>query len=611
MDKIVVLDFGGQYAHLIANRIRRLNVYSEIKDASTKAEDLLEYKGIILSGGPLSVFEENAPKFDSEIFDLGVPILGICYGHQLLMQTLGGKVEKGKIKEYGLAELEIEDQKSIFKNLQDRPNLSSQLLGRIIENVWMSHGDEVTELPIGFETLASTNDCKNAAVWNPEKKIVGIQFHPEVTHTDKGMQMLDNFINICECSRDWNLEHFFREKVNEIKEKVGNKKVFLLISGGIDSTVTYLLLAEALGAHNVYGLLVDTGFLRKNEREEIEITLRKLGVNLHVHDGKEEYFEALDKVYNPEEKRKIIGDLFVKILEKETNKLNITSGDWMFAQGTIYPDTIESGGTKHSDKIKTHHNRVEKIQELIDEGRLIEPIAELYKDEVRDVAAQMGLDEKLVWRHPFPGPGLAIRIICSEKEFFPDRAFELEHRINLLLQPKRLKAKIFPIRSVGVQGDARSYKNPVAVHGIAEFAQLEKVGTDLINKYPILNRAIYCVSDSEIINYGLTEGLKLTPNRVELLQKADEIVRKAIEENNLTRKIWQFPVVLIPININGRKGESIVLRPVASEEAMTANFYKLPTDVLKSIVLDILSLDGISGVFYDITNKPPGTIEWE
>lgn len=600
MDKIAVLDFGGQYAHLIANRIRRLGVYSEILDGETPAAKLREYKGIILSGGPSSVTAKDGLKCDAGVFKLGIPILGICYGHQLMGQTLGGKVSKGIVREYGFAQIKFFEKKSVFKNVKSS------------ENVWMSHFDQVVKAPKNFKIIGSSKDCPIAAMANYEKNLFGVQFHPEVTHTPCGMKILDNFIDVTGAKRQWNISKYIETILEEIKEKVGNRKVFLLISGGVDSTVAFLLLNKALGGDRLYGLFVDTGFMRLNEKKEVSAALKKVGVkNLHVYDASKEYFAALKNVYDPEEKRKIIGNLFLDIQDKVSNQLKLNPKEWLIAQGTIYPDTIETGGTKHADKIKTHHNRVPKIQELIKQGLVLEPIAQLYKDEVRLVGEKLGLKKELAWRHPFPGPGLAVRCLCTKKADYPEKVLELEKSIDLVVSKSGLRAKILPIKSVGVQGDERTYRHPVVLYGAKKsWEVLNQLSTQLTNQFPEVNRVLFGLTPAIIDNLDIQTDY-LTFARTALLQKADKIVMDFIRTAKIHKDIWQFPTVMIPVSVNKAKTESIVLRPVCSEEAMTANFYKMDFDKLEKLVKKLSALKGISGIFYDVTNKPPGTIEWE
>lgn len=600
MDKIAVLDFGGQYAHLIANRVRRFGVYSEIKDPETSAAELADFKGIILSGGPSSVNSDDGLTCDPGIFELGVPILGICYGHQVIGKHMGAKIEKGQVREYGRAVVDFDSHEGIFAGLKDS------------EEVWMNHFDQIVVPPEGFKIVGKTEDCPVTAMADFEKNIYGVQFHPEVTHTPCGNQFLENFVNLTGAEKSWNIDNYIEDIVEEIKEQVGDKKVFLMISGGVDSTVAFLLLDKALGSDRVYGLFVDTGFMRMNERDEVESALKDIGVtNLHVYDAASEYFEALKGVYEPEAKRKIIGDLFLDIQAKVSDDLGLDPEHWMLGQGTIYPDTIETGGTKHADKIKTHHNRVERVQKLIDEGKVIEPIAQLYKDEVRLVGEKLGLNAKMVNRHPFPGPGLAVRCLCAESEDRFEGMEEVEAKINGVVAADGLKAKVLPLKSVGVQGDERTYRHPVCLYGKrVDWDRLDSLSTRLTNQFHDINRVIYCLNTDEIEGVEVPPGY-LDRERISTIQKADKIVMDYIAEAKIEKDIWQFPTVLIPVSLGSRPGESVVLRPVCSLEAMTANFYPMATNHLDELVGRLNDVEGVSGIFYDITNKPPGTIEWE
>jgi GMP synthase (glutamine-hydrolysing) len=600
MDKIAILDFGGQYSHLIGNRIRKIGVYTEILDPRVSIEKLKDYKGIVLSGGPASVHAEGSLQCDPKVFELGIPILAICYGHQLLAHTLGGKVEKGEVREYGSAELNFNDTPSIFEGLEK------------VEKVWMSHFDQVTEIPEGFKIVASTKDCNVAAMINEDKKLYSIQFHPEVTHTKNGIKVLENFTDITGAKKEWNIDSYVEDIVADIKTRVGDKKVFLMISGGVDSTVAFLLLSKALGNDRVYGLFVDTGFMRKDERSEVEKALIDIGVeNLHVYDASDEYFEALDGVYEPEEKRKIIGNLFIDIQSKVSDDLNLNPEEWFLAQGTIYPDTIETGGSSHSHTIKTHHNQVERILKMKAEGKVIEPLDQLYKDEVRLVGKRLGLNDQMVWRHPFPGPGLAVRTLCSKESDKFEGMEELEIEINEVAKDKGLKAKVLAIKSVGVQGDERTYRHPALLYGETKnWDDLDSMGTRLINQFAEINRVLLSVSPHSGADFSILTG-HMTRQRILLIQNADKVVMDFISAKKIDRDIWQFPTVMIPVCSNGKNEESIVLRPVCSTEAMTANFYRMDFDLLAELSKELEAIDGVGAVFYDITNKPPGTIEWE
>lgn len=613
MDKIAIIDFGGQYAHLIGTRVRRMGVYSEIFSEDVDPKILKEYKGIILSGGPQSVYEEDSPKCDEEIFELGIPVLGICYGHQYMNYVLGGKVSPGETKEYGLANVKLSAKSPLFVELEKEKNEREF-------QMWMSHGDEVSELAPEFSQIGSTSDCVNAAAANEKKNLYGVQFHPEVTHSLQGNKVLENFVfNICKAGKSWEFDKaFVEEKIQKIRQNVGDKRVFLLISGGVDSTVAFALIAKAIGSEKVYGLFVDTGFMRKNEGLEVEKSLKGIGVNLHIKDASSLFFERLKGVSDPEKKRVIIGDTFLDVKDQVAAELNLLSGDWLLGQGTIYPDTIESGGTKRADKIKTHHNRVDKIIELKEKGLLIEPIADLYKDEVRKIGELLGLPKEMVWRHPFPGPALAVRCLCNSKNELDDEIKVLNKELADFTKDKDFVtfSRVLPVRSVGVQGDARTYKHAAIIgSNLGEFDEfwlnLGDLSSKITNKIKGFNRVLLSLNEKTIDLMEAREEKFLTPERITLLQEADFLTNQKLKDFGLYDKIWQFPVVLVPVSVNDIKGESIILRPVLSTEAMTAEFAKLPLNFLKDIAKSLLQINGISGVFYDITNKPPATIEWE
>ncbi|OVE75099.1 hypothetical protein BVX95_00205 [archaeon D22] len=595
MDRIAVLDFGGQYAHLIANRIRRVGVYSEIFHSDVSADALKDFKGIIFSGGPQNISEDDSLKCDSKIFDLGIPILGICYGHQLTQYNFGGEISRGKTKEYGRSVLNIVKKVPLFEGLGSD------------EIMWMSHGDYVSKLGAGFEIIGSTEDCETAAVYNQEKNIYGIQFHPEVTHSVNGMKIFENFVNLCDCKKSWDMNKFIEEETSKIKEFVGDRNVFLLVSGGVDSNVCFALLNKALGSERVYGLHIDNGFMRLDESKKVEDKFREIGFdNFHVVDSSEVFLSKLIEKYEPEEKRKIIGHTFIDVQQEELAKLGLDPEKWVLGQGTIYPDTIESGGTKNSKTIKTHHNRVEIIEKLISEGKVIEPIKELYKDEVREVGKLLGLPDELIDRHPFPGPGLGVRCLCAKENF--DASKDATKKSNEIAKENGLSAFVLPIKSVGVQGDARTYNHPVALFGGNGWDNYEKASIDITNNVEEVNRGVRLLSDTNLKNAKVVDSY-LTRDRLDKLRIVDDIVSEFLKENNLYDKIWQFPVVLVPLSFEG--GESIVLRPINSVDAMSASFSRIDEELLKSLTEKIMAVEGVDAVFYDVTNKPPGTIEWE
>ncbi len=588
---IVILDCGGQYAHLIANRVRRLGAFSEIRTAETPAAALKGAAGIILSGGPQSVYESGSPQPDKGIFDLGIPILGLCYGHQWIGHVLGGSVQPGTVKEYGRTDIDlVVPPSALFRGVPAHTV------------VWMSHGDEVRALPPGFRVTAKSATCSIAAMADESHRIFGAQFHLEVTHTEHGMTMLKNFLGLCQAA-PWSMQRFEDRIGAQVREQVGDRKVFMLVSGGVDSTVAFTLLNTVLGTERVQGLLVDTGLMRKGEVAALQSAFHRLGVrNLRIVDASDEFFAVLRSVYDPEEKRKRIGDTFLAVQKRVSEEMHLRMEDgWMLGQGTIYPDTIETGGTKHADHIKTHHNRVPAVQAMIDQGLVVEPLAELYKDEVRTLGEELGLPHDFVSRHPFPGPGLGVRILCAERPTSPGTLTKLGVP-NIAL----------PVRSVGVQGDGRTYRQALALfseHLCVVTPEHQKLATTIPNMHSIYNRVLLCTSHASPPMFVFSPGF-IDRARTDLLREADAVVDEEVRAANLYEAIWQFPVVLLPFGTKPG-GQSIVLRPISSTDAMTADAYVLPEPVLRRITDRVSQLPGIDLVFIDLTNKPPGTIEWE
>jgi GMP synthase (glutamine-hydrolysing) len=584
--QVSVLDAGGQYCHLIARRIRDLGVYAEVLPSDAPASQLSTRKAIVISGGPSSVYEAGSPTVDPQIFSLEAGVLGICYGHQIMARLLDGSVRKGERGEYGHATLEI---------LAESPLLAG--LGRS-EPVWMSHRDVVASPPPGFTVLARTDTCGVAAMGNDVQKQYGVQFHPEVVHTRRGTRILSNFIfDICGCERDWDPKSQVRQLEERIRQEAGSRSVFFFVSGGVDSSVAYTLCLRALGADRVRGTYVDTGFMRAGETEFVRDTFSAVSPRgFHIEDASAEFFQSVEGVTDPEEKRRRIGERFVCVQERILQSGHFLDGDWILGQGTIYPDTIESGGAAKADVIKTHHNRVSGIQRLIEEKRVIEPLASYYKDEVRRIGAELGLPAELLNRHPFPGPGLAIRILCSGSE----RRLEPTDR-----------GWIIPVRSVGVQGDARTYRPVLALDEVpGESGNLQYEATTLVNSVPGINRAIALCGSHRPLKSMRVFKADLRKDRVEKLRQADAIVRRLSQRSGFDAKVWQFPVILIPVGVFGRT-DSLVLRPVDSVDGMTAQSVPMERSLLERMTRELLQLDGVCAVFYDLTHKPPATIEWE
>ena len=596
---IVVLDFGGQYAHLIANRIRRLRVHAEIRSPETAVADLQDADGLILSGGPASVYDPEAPAYNPEILALDKPMLGLCYGHQLLCHRLGGQVEMGTTHEFGAAYMHVHKAEGVLAGLDVR------------ERVWMSHRDHVAALPPGFVVLGATEDCPVAAMGDAERKIYGLQFHPEVTHTVRGMEILDNFAALCGAERNWTMERYTEETIERLQEQAQGRNVFLFVSGGVDSSVAFLLLNRALGVERVLGLHIDNGFMREGETALVERLMKGAGLhNLEIVDASTEFLAATEGIADPEEKRRRIGEEFIRVRDRALAALALDPDEWLLGQGTLYTDTIESGGTENAAVIKTHHNRVGVIDQLLAEGKVVEPLDQLYKDEARTLGETLGLPHHLIWRHPFPGPGLAVRALCSEGLDAETKARGAE-----LVEAQKVAATfglaldVLPLRSVGVQGDSRTYAHPAVVTGQREWKTLEALSTELTNNFPSINRVIYLLGPTPRPQQNIKAGY-LTRDRLDLLRQADAISMAALERHGLMEEVTQMPTVLLPLSSDGVQ-ESVVLRPIATSDFMTARFCPLPQAFLDDVCERLLALAGIEAVFYDITHKPPGTVEWE
>ena len=511
-DTILVLDFGGQYCHLIGRRIREHGIYSEIVPHDVSPEDIValnekfNVKGLIFSGGPSSVYEPNAPKLHPRILEVNLPILGLCYGHQLLAQLTGSKVEPATCKEYGIAQVAIDKPVGVLEGLSEK------------EQVWMSHGDTVFAPPPEFEALAHTENCPVAAFRHKTKPIYGLQWHPEVIHTENGMRMLQNFIfQVCKCQANWQIEDLIGKMVKELQTETQGARAIIGLSGGIDSSVATALAAKALG-ERLTAVYVDHGFMREGETEQIREAFQKFPIRFIVANAQERFMAKLRGVTEPETKRKIMGEEFIRVFEEIANE----SGAEYLIQGTIYPYRIVSVFRKNSDKIKSHHN-VAGLPEKIKFKKILEPLRDLYKDEVRKVARMLDLPKEIVNRQPFPGPGLAVRIIGP-----------------------------------------------------------------------------------------------LTDEKVAIAKKADRIVREEIEKNGLSEKLWQYFAVVTNTKATGVKGDAraygyvVAVRAMESREAMTASFAKLPYFVLEKMSTRITNeIPQVTRVVYDVTHKPPATIEWE
>ena len=509
-DLILIIDFGSQYTQLITRRVREVNVYSEIHPHSISFEEVqrLKPKGIILSGGPMSVYDDSAPSIDTRIFNLKIPLLGLCYGLQLICKNFGGTVEPAANREYGKSVLRVTDNSDILNGVEDA------------SIVWMSHGDYLSELPKGFKVVGESDYSPICAISNQSRKIYGLQFHPEVVHTEKGEKIIKNFLfDICKCKGDWTSQNFIEEQLENIKTTVGSSKAICALSGGVDSTVAAILVKKAIG-DNLICIHIDNGLMRKNESEKVrKLFDEKLKLN-HIHvDASERFLNNLKGVFDPEKKRKIIGKTFIEVFEEEALKIK---GAEYLVQGTLYPDVIESVPVKGvSATIKTHHN-VGGLPEKM-HLKLIEPFRELFKDEVRKVGKNLNIPPEFIYRHPFPGPGLGVRVLGE-----------------------------------------------------------------------------------------------ITKEKLEILREADDIFITAIKEEGLYNSIWQAFTVLLPVSSVGVMGDArtyefvLSLRAVTSVDGMTADWYTFEHDFLSSVSNKIINrVRGVNRVVYDISSKPPATIEWE
>jgi len=581
--QVTILDAGGQYCHLIARRVRELGVYAEVRPSETPADELRGRRAIIISGGPSSVYEAGSPTVDPAIFTQGTPLLGICYGLQLMAHLMGGEVRKGVKGEYGHARVHLTARDRLFDGLD------------AVEHVWMSHRDRVETPPPGFALLASTSTCPVAAIGDASKGLYGIQFHPEVVHTSKGQQVLENFVfGIAGCAKDWDPRGRVPLLEEKIREVAAGRNVFFFVSGGVDSSVAYTLCLRALGPDRVRGAYVDTGLMREGETEFVrDVFMAMSPGTFSVVDASQDFLDALKGIVEPERKRHIIGEMFVNVQDRVLQTGHYLDADWILGQGTIYPDTIESGGTAKADLIKTHHNRVAGIQRLIDENRIIEPLTSFYKDEVRAIGRELGLPAEMLDRHPFPGPGLAIRLLCADEAKPVVRNSE---------------GWVLPVNSVGVQGDSRSYRAALALEHISE-AGLDRA-TDTINQLSAVNRVVGLAASHAPIAELAAHPSHIDAQRLARLRRADAIVRRLSHESGFDAKVWQFPVVVIPVG-SGERPDSVVLRPIDSIDGMTAQAVLMDRGLLQSMTRELLEIPGICAVFYDLTHKPPGTIEWE
>ena len=617
MEKLAILDCGGQYTKVIDRRVRELGVKSDIFPINVKSEELKDYKAVILSGGPNSVSENQRLKFDEKIFELGIPILGICYGMQLMSDFFSGVVDSNVIKEYGQNEIWVNNKVPIFDGLSEN------------QKVLMSHGDTVKVAPQGFEVIAKSGEAI-AGIGNIQKKLYGVQFHPEVDLTQEGMKMLENFIRkVAEYKDFYALEDRIQASINMIREKVKDNKVVVLVSGGVDSAVTAALLIKALNPDNVYAIHIDSGFMRKNESDIICENLKQLGLKNLIRENAKEYFfntvveidgkkiGPLVDTVDPEEKRQIIGEIFIRIANNVIQRLHLDPEKTFIAQGTLRPDLIESGNPDVSGfahKIKTHHNDVQIVREARKKGLIIETNSDWHKDEVRKVARKLGLAEEIASRQPFPGPGLAIRLLCHDKKQEIKVSEESIQKLNKILEGTNEKGFIIPIKSVGVQGDCRSYRNLCLMYGNnldLDWKKVTNKAKEITDSIDTINRVGYVLNTNNISKQPECFDMKINDECVDLLRELDNIVTSNLEQ----AKVNQTFAVLIPVGIN--KKYSIAIRTFVTNDFMTGRPGEIGQEVskemLEKVVKEITNKygDKIEFIIYDVTSKPPATCEWQ
>ncbi len=632
LEKIAILDCGAQYTKVIDRRVREMNVETEIFPLDVEPQRLKHnFAGIIISGGPNSVYEENAPKCHPELFKLGLPTFGICYGMQLINLSFGGTVQSGTTREYGETVIQIQEDSPLFNGLKKD------------QQVLMSHGDHVGTLAPGFSEIGvSINQSQDqhdiiAAMANPQAKVYGVQFHPEVELTQNGTDMLKNFLyEVCGVSGSFQLKDRIHTAIEEIQETVGNKDVFVLVSGGVDSSVTAALLVKALGSERVYAVHIDSGFMRHKESDGVCEALKAIGLkNLRRINAADDFFNGYSEVdgktigplktlTDPEEKRRVIGDVFYKMIQKAMADADFDLDKAFIAQGTLRPDLIESGNRSVSEtahKIKTHHNDVPIVQEHREKGLIIEPNKDWHKDEVREVGRQLGLSEDLVSRQPFPGPGLAIRTLCINEPYIKERFESIQKALQEKTQAQGYDSLLLPVKSVGVQGDGRSYSYlallaPKTPEQLKDWDQLKSLARDIPNQLHDINR-VAVVLDGKALpeQCNSITPTTLLPETIKKLQKLDYQVTTAFKSAGIHDDISQLLTVLVPVDTTGKNGHSVAIRAVVTSDYMTARPASLgteiPLDVIQKLANTLSAESDVDRIMYDITSKPPATVEWE
>lgn len=618
IEKIAILDCGGQYTKVIDRKVREMSVKSDIFPMSVKAETLNVYDGIILSGGPGSVWTENAFKYDPEIFDLGIPVLGICYGMQLLNHHFGGEVAPGLKTEYGETLIDVDAFCPLFAGLQ------------VKERVLMSHGDSVSRLASGFRVIANSGDVV-AGIYHEDLKIYGVQFHPEVDLTVHGKEMLANFLfKICGLSGNYMLEDRIQAAVDKIRAQVGDAKILVLVSGGVDSAVSAALLVKALAPDQVYAIHIDHGLMRKDESDQVCESLKRMGLKHLIRENAAETFfnttveidgvaiGPLTALIDPEAKRQLIGDVFIRVIRQTAERLNFNFDRTFWAQGTLRPDLIESGNpdvSSYAHKIKTHHNDVDIVRRAREKGLVVETNWDWHKDEVRQVARALGIDESVAARQPFPGPGLAIRTVCydGQDRITPDERQKFETLMKRVAPG--YEGYLAPIQSVGVQGDCRSYRYLSIIGGPGlnfDWEEVYEIGKVLPNQVDFINRVAYILNKD---HRALNEVLKAHPMyiskaNIDLLRELDAIVVAKLNQPPVS----QVFAVLLPIGLT--KKYSVAIRTFVTNDFMTGRPAFIGADLSRELLAETVKeieakFPEIDLVLYDVTSKPPATVEWQ
>lgn len=617
LEKVAILDCGGQYTKVIDRKVREMSVKSDIFPINVSADELRGYQGIILSGGPGSVWADQSLEYDPRLFDLNLPVLGICYGMQLINKHFGGVVMPGIKTEYGETVIEVDTDCPLFEGLETR------------QQVLMSHGDSVKEPASGFLVGAWSGEV-NASIYNPELKIYGVQFHPEVDLTANGKLMLNNFLHkICGLEGNYHLEDRIQTAVEKIKEKVKDEKILVLVSGGVDSAVSAALLVKALNPENVYAIHIDHGFMRKNESDLVCDNLRRMGLkHLIRENAATDFFNSviqvngrkigpLTKVVDPEEKRNIIGEVFIKVVKRIAAGLNLDFDRTFWAQGTLRPDLIESGNpdvSGYAHRIKTHHNDVDIVRRAREKGLVVETNWDWHKDEVRQVARALGIDESIASRQPFPGPGLAIRVICNDGSDRIESIQEQQFQAVLRnLAPFSYQGRVLPIKSVGVQGDSRSYRYLAVVAGKGmelDWNEVYRIGTSLPNQVDFINRVAYCLNRRELPSDLQIHQMYLNQENVGLLRELDHLVVKKLNRDPISQAF----AVLLPVGSGKRY--SVAIRTIITSDFMTGRPAGIGRDVVKEVFSELVEeiesgFPEIDLILYDVTSKPPATVEWQ